>query len=794
MKLEVSLDNKTGISRSLLLIGGLLIPIIGILTRINEPDTYDPLALRFAIGILALPTFILSFFNEFVKRNLYKFLYVYYTLTAILFEFLLYENNMEARYVLAIFIVFIGMSVGFSRSKHLKIYILLFSVCTFITAFSIENPATPLYSFTAQFSVLIFINLAVSNTIISINEKLQLSNNNFSALLDSISESFYLVGTDYKIIELNKESIRSTAKVVGVTPRKGDSLLEICPPHEIENVKRNIKKAFNGTTVELERRIKFEGREQEFWFSIKYIPVKNKDNEIYAVLFTALNISDKKSSELELKTQNHFINKLLQTLPLGLRIHNISSDNSLWINNQLQQHLGYSDEEWQAYSSSRFEDLIYEKDRNKFIEAIASLHDKSDDQVLENDYRIRSADDTWVWVRSFMTGFKRNEVGKVTEVLEVTENITERKKTMLSLVASERRFRDLFELAPVGIFISSFSGAIKDVNKALCDTLGYSKDELLDKNLRQIIGDGGNFTDLKKLKHLFTGKAYKSRFEKEYIGKGGKIISTITDIIILEEEGHGMLLGQVVDISHRIEAEELVKHKNEELEKANTELDRFVYSAAHDLRAPLTSVMGLINLAKKEGSVENISSYLQMMEKSISKLENFISDVIDFSKNSRMGLNVEGINFKEQLENIFENHEYAKGATKIKKSIEIDCDRDFYTDRNRLDIVLNNLISNAIRYSDPSKESPFINVHVSSDEEGATIHIEDNGQGIDDEHIDKIFNIFYRGNTSSTGSGLGLYIVKETIDKLGGYISVDSKIQSGTTFRVQIPNMLEKVQ
>jgi signal transduction histidine kinase len=130
-----------------------------------------------------------------------------------------------------------------------------------------------------------------------------------------------------------------------------------------------------------------------------------------------------------------------------------------------------------------------------------------------------------------------------------------------------------------------------------------------------------------------------------------------------------------------------------------------------------------------------------------------------------------------------------KGAHAIRTEMHVTQDLPFFSDPKRLTVVLNNLLANAFRYSDPYKPQSFVRVSVTVDAQGATIRIEDNGIGIEREHLDKIFLMFYRATESRSGSGLGLYIVKETIETLQGQIKVQSRIGEGTVFSIHLPNL-----
>jgi len=148
----------------------------------------------------------------------------------------------------------------------------------------------------------------------------------------------------------------------------------------------------------------------------------------------------------------------------------------------------------------------------------------------------------------------------------------------------------------------------------------------------------------------------------------------------------------------------------------------------------------------------------------------------------------EEINFEEVIQEIRGHHKFMEGANGIKLKAEIRQGTKFISDHRRVSIILNNLISNAIKYRDASKENSFLKIFVKCTKENAIIEIEDNGIGIAAKDKEKIFEMFYRSTKHSTGSGLGLYIVKETIEKLYGTIRLESELNEGAKFTVTIPN------
>ncbi len=229
-----------------------------------------------------------------------------------------------------------------------------------------------------------------------------------------------------------------------------------------------------------------------------------------------------------------------------------------------------------------------------------------------------------------------------------------------------------------------------------------------------------------------------------------------------------------------------IEEQNFELKKTNEELDRFVYSASHDLRSPLSSIKGLVNVFEmdKEGSK---TEYLSKIKSRIETMDKFIREITDYSRNSRMQVSMEFILLNGLIGEVISAIQYTDNADKIDFHVEVPDDFVVRSDLYRLKIVMNNLISNAVKYSDLKKENPFVNIKASRDDGKVFIHVTDNGIGIKEELHSKIFNMFFRATEKSTGSGLGLYIVGESVKKLNGKIEVDSKPGLGSTFTLVLP-------
>ncbi|MCW3461853.1 ATP-binding response regulator [Chitinophaga nivalis] len=233
-----------------------------------------------------------------------------------------------------------------------------------------------------------------------------------------------------------------------------------------------------------------------------------------------------------------------------------------------------------------------------------------------------------------------------------------------------------------------------------------------------------------------------------------------------------------------------LQEKIEELEKTNDELNRFIYSTSHDLRSPLMSVLGIINLSRLDNSVVDPNGYINMVESCVLKLDGFIQKIIEYYRNSRLDVEYEKIDFANLLNDCITA--FKPQNTEIRFETHTEQTIDFRGDTFRISVILNNLISNAVKYQKPGESNPMVNLSVKVEPHKATIWIRDNGIGILSEHLNNIFKMFFRSkNNNKPGSGIGLYIVKEALSKIGGTINVESKYGEGTQFEISIPNRNE---
>jgi signal transduction histidine kinase len=228
--------------------------------------------------------------------------------------------------------------------------------------------------------------------------------------------------------------------------------------------------------------------------------------------------------------------------------------------------------------------------------------------------------------------------------------------------------------------------------------------------------------------------------------------------------------------------------KNEELQKAYNELDKFAYSATHDMRGPILSVLGIINIAEESESIGEVKEMLAMMEKAMMKLDTYIQNLHDYYNIRRGELSIAEVNFDQVVKDMRDMFEITSRVEHVAFETEVKQDEIFRSDETSLKIVLNNLLSNAFKYQKKNGSERVVKLKIEVSKGTANILVSDNGIGIPENSIGQIFNMFYRAANDELGSGFGLYNVKDALNKVSGNIEVESELNKGTTFKVTLPS------
>jgi signal transduction histidine kinase len=255
------------------------------------------------------------------------------------------------------------------------------------------------------------------------------------------------------------------------------------------------------------------------------------------------------------------------------------------------------------------------------------------------------------------------------------------------------------------------------------------------------------------------------------------------------------LIGRVIsDLRNSEESimEQKVKleDSNARLRKANQEMDRFVYSVSHDITAPLKSIRGLISIGKLENR-SNEFPYIDKIEQSVKRLEDFSEEILAHSRASRKEMKYEQIDLQEFTNEIIESLRYLDGFGAINFTFQFQAST-VISDRFLLKVVLSNLISNAIKFQRKAEgHAAIVSIKSYTSRDQLFIEVKDNGYGIEEEYKLRIFEMFYRATDLASGSGLGLFIAKEAVEKLNGGITLQTKNGEGSLFTIHLPLLVK---
>lgn len=339
------------------------------------------------------------------------------------------------------------------------------------------------------------------------------------------------------------------------------------------------------------------------------------------------------------------------------------------------------------------------------------------------------------------------------------------------------------------VAITDHQGIITHVNENFCAISGYSREELLGNDHR-IINSGhhpkGFFRNLWKT--ISRGQTWRGEILNR--SKAGFLYWVDTTIIpfLDEKQRPYQYIAIRNDITARKQAEDELIRNIEELKKSNFELDRFAYSVSHDLRSPLTSILGLTSFIEEESKEPETLEHAKMIKNGIHRLDQYIKNILSYTRNNRSEIELTPICMADKIREVAEQTVNAKHARDVSFEIEVDEPVEFYSDEQSISVVLQNLISNAIKFQKHANDK-LVRITSVTDQDYLRLTIEDNGIGISEEHVERIFDMFFRISGKIEGSGIGLYITREILNRLKGTIEVESTPGNGTRFYVTIKNL-----
>ncbi|WP_324024784.1 PAS domain S-box protein [Maribacter sp. BPC-D8] len=511
---------------------------------------------------------------------------------------------------------------------------------------------------------------------------------------------------------------------------------------------------------------------------------RNNDGEPIKFRGTIIDITKQKEADNEILSLQSKMDSAIRIGKFGYWYWDMSGDVIEWSKEMYAIH---EVDPNTVMTPTLLREIIYHEDLNIVDTKLSNNNIENNSTSKPNFYRIQLKDKSFKYFLAY-SEVEYNDKGEPIIYRGTSMDITKNVLAEEALKESQEKFSKAFQTNLMGMLILDEQRKVIDANETAYTILESTKKRLIGKTILESKEVTTNLKERERLweKLLDEGEIINEEYKIEL--KSGVKKTLIMSIAPLRLKDQNSYLVNIFDDSKRKEAEGNLETQFHELQKTNSELDSFVYSASHELRAPLSSVLGLIQLIQTEDIDPKLFQHLNMMEKSIERLDDFIKDIIEYSRNKHLALKLDSINFSTLIEHSLESLWYLENTNKINIKVSVSDNVKFVSDSKRISIILNNFISNAIKYHDVSNNDAAIWINVKTNKKEAVLIIKDNGVGMEDDQLEKIFEMFYRVSSKVMGSGIGLFIVKEVLSKLNGTIDVKSKIGEGSTFTLKIPN------
>jgi PAS domain S-box-containing protein len=334
-----------------------------------------------------------------------------------------------------------------------------------------------------------------------------------------------------------------------------------------------------------------------------------------------------------------------------------------------------------------------------------------------------------------------------------------------------RHFAEFFEHSEMLLSIYDKNLNMVEANEALLRTLHFERADIIGKNISEISPDcksSGRYRQYEEV--IKTGQTLITDQMRLHPSLGSHYMRVTAFKL---GDGMGISSKDITDLRETIE-----------------ELETFIYRTAHDIRAPICTALGLINVAVKETEDrEAMTSYLGLLRQETTKLDQIVKRLHETSRIRQGQKSLYAIDFGELVDDVIHSFSTMEEFPRIRFRKHIQVQSRLFYDKVLLRTIFQNLIHNSVKYRNGNHRASYITISVADDRTGVMIRIEDNGMGIPEKLQKDVFKMFFRGTERAGGSGLGLYTVKHCVKKLGGHITMESMEEQGTTFMIFVPGM-----
>ncbi len=495
---------------------------------------------------------------------------------------------------------------------------------------------------------------------------------------------------------------------------------------------------------------------------------------------TFQDIDQKKRSELRYNEAMERLTLATKTAKIGIWDYDVINNVLIWDDNMFALY-GIKRKDF-AGAFEAWETSIHPEDKQRNQEEIAMA--LSGEKDFDTEFRIVKPEGELRYIMA-SASVKRDKKGNAVKMVGTNWDITELKVTQLALQRSDESFAGAFQNSSIGMALIGLDGKWIDVNQSICESVGYTKKELMQLTFQDITHPEDLEKDLRLLNELINGKRETYQIEKRYHHKEGHLVYALLTVTggydIDGKLSH--FISQIVDISSRIDAEQKQKKLNEITLEQNKNLMNFAHIVSHNLRSHATNMSMLIAFLSKVENASETEKIMAMLASASSGLNETVDHLNEVVQIKTTALeNLKPMNLLEAVEKT-KNH-ISTHIDKKEAKIDISISKNHYVSAvpAYLESILLNLFTNALKYNYPERK-PVLKLTSRMCEDHIILKFSDNGIGIDlERHGDKIFGMFKTFHRHKDAKGIGLFITKNQIEAMGGSISVESRPNIGTAF------------
>lgn len=438
--------------------------------------------------------------------------------------------------------------------------------------------------------------------------------------------------------------------------------------------------------------------------------------------------------------------------------------------------LGYSTGEWMSLNAFSFvhpdeiEDLLA---FNKGIKEYPGI-------PFNYEARVRHKDGHYVWMEG--TIVNRLNDPNIGAILTTARSTEKRKKTEEQLHQSERMFRAAFEQISVGMANINLAGDWVLTNNHLCEMTGYTAAEMESMRYWDISEQTNRMVAKEDFERIVAGDETACCTQHTIARKDGSILHVEQMLSLISDDN-----GTPIYVALVVKDIEAVTRTKNELAYKNRELDTFIYRSSHDLRGPITTLIGLTELGMTELPENEAREYFANCNVVAKRMRKTLDDLMGVTYIKGLAVTTEEVSPGTILNNAMAIETLHERIANAAFFPEIEMTAKCNTNANLFSTILRHLLANAFTFRRQGiHHKVYLNINVAEDK--TSIYVMDNGTGIDPADRDQIYDLYYNGKTPLRGSGVGLYIVKMAVEKLGGSIAMESEPGYGTRFMVTLPN------